>query len=74
MDWLGALIVFLLSPLPLIEMRVSIGLGLFTYHLGAWATFLATSSGLVVSIAGVIRNTSTEGGAAWSPTSMARLS
>jgi uncharacterized membrane protein len=42
MDWLGALIVFLLAPLPLIEMRVSIGLGLFHYHLGAWPTFWLT--------------------------------
>jgi uncharacterized membrane protein len=40
MDWQAALIVFLLAPLPLIEMRVSIGLGLFRYHLGPWATFL----------------------------------
>jgi uncharacterized membrane protein len=42
MDWLAALIVFVLAPLPLIEMRVSIGLGLFHYQLGAWPTFLLT--------------------------------
>jgi len=44
MDWLGALIVFLLAPLPIIEMRLSITLGLFTYHLGAWPTFFLTVS------------------------------
>jgi uncharacterized membrane protein len=40
MDWLGALIVFLLAPLPLIEIRVSTSLGLLTYHLGASTTYL----------------------------------
>lgn len=42
MDWLAALIVFLLAPLPLIEMRASIALGILRYHLGAPATFLLT--------------------------------
>ena len=31
MDWLGALIVFLVAPLPIVEMRLSVYLGLFVY-------------------------------------------
>ncbi|MEA3203087.1 MAG: hypothetical protein QOI63_757 [Thermoplasmata archaeon] len=44
MDWLGALIVVVLAPLPFIEMRVSIYLGLFTYHFGPWTTFALTAA------------------------------
>ncbi|HUR62021.1 MAG TPA: small multi-drug export protein [Candidatus Thermoplasmatota archaeon] len=58
MDWLGALIVFVLAPLPLIEMRISIGLGLFTFHLGAWTTFvIVTASNLLfIPVAWSLRN------------------
>jgi uncharacterized membrane protein len=57
MDWLAALIVFALAPLPVIEMRASIGLGLFRYHLGPWTTFflVAASNLLFIPVAWSLR-------------------
>lgn len=57
MDWMDALIVAALAPLPLIEMRVSIGLGLFHYHLGPWTTFLIVTAAnlLFIPVAWALR-------------------
>ena len=50
MDWLGALIVFLVAPLPLVEMRLSIYLGNVQYHLGWPLTLLLTVAGNLLFI------------------------
>lgn len=42
MDWLGIVIVFLVAPLPIVEVRLSVVLGLTFYHLGVPLTFALT--------------------------------
>jgi uncharacterized membrane protein len=49
MNWLAVLIVFAVSPLPIVEMRLGIGLGLFRYHLNPWLTFaIAVAANLAI--------------------------
>lgn len=44
MDWLALLIVVALAPLPLVEVRLSIVLGVVRYHLGGPLTFLLVTA------------------------------
>ncbi|HEX2066713.1 MAG TPA: small multi-drug export protein [Candidatus Thermoplasmatota archaeon] len=50
MGWLEVLIVFVLAPLPIVEMRLSIILGVFRYDLGWPATAVLTAASNLLAI------------------------
>ena len=56
MDWQQALIVFAVSGLPVVEMRLAVGLGLLHYHMGLPATFILTVAGNLIVIPFVWNN------------------